>query len=187
MRARTCVVRVGVVMRRGWGRGDQGFIYINWDKEMADPGSNDYALARNTNLNEDLGKVEYVFSDKTGTLTSNEMQLRQAAIKGVIFGDPDMRYSAPPCRTTAVLVGSGNDPYMRHCGPSPPAVQQVSLLAMRGVRYNSCKCHFWGETRHAVNFEERSGFTYAATWLSWVRVLVYVTWFGERRTCSAGL
>ncbi len=35
----------------------QGFLYINWDEEMRDPATGDYARARNTNLNEDLGKV----------------------------------------------------------------------------------------------------------------------------------
>ena len=42
--------------------------------------------ARNTNLNEDLGKIDYIFSDKTGTLTSNEMQLREIAVKGISLG-----------------------------------------------------------------------------------------------------
>ena len=35
---------------------------------------------------EDLGQVGHVFSDKTGTLTSNEMQLRAVAIKGIPYG-----------------------------------------------------------------------------------------------------
>jgi magnesium-transporting ATPase (P-type) len=69
----------------------QGFIYINNDREMVDPVSGNSALARNTNLNEDLGKVEYVFSDKTGTLTSNEMQLREIAIKGVTYGSAEFK------------------------------------------------------------------------------------------------
>ena len=73
----------------------QGFIYINNDKQMVDPGSGQGALARNTNLNEDLGKVEYVFSDKTGTLTSNEMQLREVAVKGATFGDARFKCAAP--------------------------------------------------------------------------------------------
>jgi hypothetical protein len=35
----------------------QGFVYINKDEAMVDPVSGNGALARNTNLNEDLGKV----------------------------------------------------------------------------------------------------------------------------------
>lgn len=47
----------------------------------------DNARARNLNLNEDLGRIDYVFSDKTGTLTSNDMQLRMINMKGVTYGD----------------------------------------------------------------------------------------------------
>ena len=75
----------------------QGFIYINNDEQMVDPASGQGALARNTNLNEDLGKVEYVFSDKTGTLTSNEMQLREIAVKGGTYGDAHFKCAAGTC------------------------------------------------------------------------------------------
>ena len=63
---------------------------------MRDPDSGEYARARNTNLNEDLGKIDYVFSDKTGTLTANEMQLREVAIAGVAYGSADFR-CMPDC------------------------------------------------------------------------------------------
>lgn len=65
----------------------QGFIFINFDKMMRNPVTKEHAICRNSNLNEDLGRVEYIFSDKTGTLTSNEMQLRKISIKGDILGD----------------------------------------------------------------------------------------------------
>ncbi len=58
---------------------------------VQDPASGEYAKARNSNLNEDLGKVEYVFSDKTGTLTSNEMQLREIAIKTIPLGSAEFK------------------------------------------------------------------------------------------------
>ena len=80
------------VMQQWWRL--QGFVYIKNDKDMVDPETGTASLARNTNLNEDLGKVEYVFSDKTGTLTANEMQLREVAIAGVAYGDASFR-SAP--------------------------------------------------------------------------------------------
>jgi len=74
----------------------QGFVFINLDKDMKDPVTGDYARCRNSNLNEDLGKIEYVFSDKTGTLTSNEMQLRQLSIKGQVLGKPSFRLEDHP-------------------------------------------------------------------------------------------
>jgi len=73
----------------------QGFVFVNSDPAMEDT-AGQYAKARNTNLNEDLGKVSYVFSDKTGTLTSNEMQLRQIALDGTAYGKTGWRLEDHP-------------------------------------------------------------------------------------------
>jgi magnesium-transporting ATPase (P-type) len=64
----------------------QGVIFINMDAEMATLSDHgpvpilEYASARNTNLNEDLGCVDTIVSDKTGTLTANVMRLRALSI-----------------------------------------------------------------------------------------------------------
>ena len=59
------------------------------DKEMYDEENDFYALARTSNLNEELGQIKYIFSDKTGTLTKNQMELKKCSIAGKIYTQKD--------------------------------------------------------------------------------------------------
>lgn len=45
------------------------------------------AEVQSSNLNEELGQIEYVFSDKTGTLTKNQMVFKKLSINGTIYGE----------------------------------------------------------------------------------------------------
>ncbi|GLE03014.1 hypothetical protein PINS_up011893 [Pythium insidiosum] len=58
--------------------------YIALDRAMCHDGKS--AVARTSDLNEELGQVEYIFSDKTGTLTRNIMEFRKCFIQGVSYG-----------------------------------------------------------------------------------------------------
>lgn len=39
------------------------------------------------NISDDVGQIEYIFSDKTGTLTQNVMEFKKATINGVPYGE----------------------------------------------------------------------------------------------------
>ena len=44
------------------------------------------AIVRSSDLNEELGQIDVVFSDKTGTLTKNRMEFRKICVSGSVFG-----------------------------------------------------------------------------------------------------
>ncbi|KAK3823106.1 MAG: hypothetical protein J3Q66DRAFT_330871 [Benniella sp.] len=60
---------------------------INSDLDMYYEKTDTPALARTSSLVEELGQIEYIFSDKTGTLTCNEMEFRQCSIAGLAYAD----------------------------------------------------------------------------------------------------
>ncbi|TMW59029.1 hypothetical protein Poli38472_007174 [Pythium oligandrum] len=60
--------------------------FIAWDKNMYHEETDTPAIVRTMELNEELGQISYVFSDKTGTLTCNVMEFRKCSIGGVSYG-----------------------------------------------------------------------------------------------------
>ncbi|RUS78809.1 hypothetical protein EGW08_013427 [Elysia chlorotica] len=66
-----------------------GSLFFNYDVEMYDPELNEPALANTSDLNEELGQVEYLFTDKTGTLTENTMTFRKCIIGKRLFEEVD--------------------------------------------------------------------------------------------------
>ncbi|OHT08713.1 phospholipid-translocating P-type ATPase, flippase family protein [Tritrichomonas foetus] len=61
-------------------------LFIAWDKGMYHIETKTSASARTSNLSEDLGQIDYVFSDKTGTLTRNVMEFMKCSIGGEKYG-----------------------------------------------------------------------------------------------------
>ncbi|KAG0460855.1 hypothetical protein HPP92_021152 [Vanilla planifolia] len=59
----------------------QAFFMIK-DENMFDRERGKRFQCRALNINEDLGQIKYVFSDKTGTLTENKMEFRCSSISG---------------------------------------------------------------------------------------------------------
>lgn len=59
-----------------------GQLILMTDVEMYDPVSNTPMVCNTTTILENLGQVNYVFSDKTGTLTDNIMRFRKFSVAG---------------------------------------------------------------------------------------------------------
>lgn len=58
---------------------------IDNDLEMYYEDSDCPAAARTSQLVEELGQVDYIFSDKTGTLTRNIMEFKMVSIGGIPY------------------------------------------------------------------------------------------------------
>ncbi|VTJ66445.1 Hypothetical predicted protein [Marmota monax] len=116
-------------------------LFINWDIDMYYVGNDTPAMARTSNLNEELGQVKYLFSDKTGTLTCNIMNFKKCSIAGVTYGHfPELTREASSddfCRISSAPSDSCdfNDPRLlkniEDNHPTAPVIQEfLTLLAV---------------------------------------------------------
>ncbi|POM78342.1 P-type ATPase (P-ATPase) Superfamily, partial [Phytophthora palmivora] len=97
---------------------------IMGDAKMVFEGT--HAVARTSELNEELGQIEYVFSDKTGTLTCNVMEFRKCSIGGVSYG-----FGTTEIGRAVAALASGSGPSSSSLTKAMPAKTKVNPM-LRG-------------------------------------------------------
>ncbi|RQM26118.1 hypothetical protein B5M09_002587 [Aphanomyces astaci] len=87
-----------------------------------------WCQVRCSDLNEDLGVIQHIFTDKTGTLTCNNMEFRKCAIDGVSFGNVAAPPSAP--RGSYLPPSTSNNYRLRSILPFPK--RTMDMVSPRG-------------------------------------------------------
>ena len=82
--------------------------FINKDEEMYDEATDTPASCRSSNLCQELGQIEYIFSDKTGTLTRNVMEFKRCSIGGVVYGEMESEKFSAGALMSAMDAGGSS-------------------------------------------------------------------------------
>ena len=61
--------------------------FISQDVDMYYKAFDAACTPKTWNISDDLGQIEYIFSDKTGTLTQNVMEMQRVSVGGRKYGE----------------------------------------------------------------------------------------------------
>jgi len=91
--------------------------HMMWDLEMYDAETKTFTLVRSSGLNEELGQVEYIFSDKTGTLTQNLMEFRKCTVGTIAYGKGSTEIGRAAAKRTGKTIEDDDDPNFKKLDP----------------------------------------------------------------------
>ena len=103
--------------------------FIQWDVFMYR--NNYFTKVSTCTINEELGQVRYIFSDKTGTLTCNKMELKGLRIFDRCYNETNSKESV-----AAGIEFSFNDPELNHVLNNPsPSITVCQMKTNKGKVY----------------------------------------------------
>ncbi|XP_034064076.1 phospholipid-transporting ATPase IA isoform X1 [Gymnodraco acuticeps] len=149
--------------------------FINWDTDMLYEPTNTPAQARTSNLNEELGQVKYIFTDKTGTLTCNVMQFKKCTVAGVAYGHfpeaEDGSFAEDDCHSTNSSDEEGfNDPSLLENLQSnhPTAAVILEFMTMMAICHTAVPERIDGKITYQAASPDEGALVRAAQTLGFV-------------------
>eukprot|EP00462_Mataza_sp_D1_P001037 CAMPEP_0175093256 /NCGR_PEP_ID=MMETSP0086_2-20121207/2909_1 /TAXON_ID=136419 /ORGANISM="Unknown Unknown, Strain D1" /LENGTH=1538 /DNA_ID=CAMNT_0016366193 /DNA_START=38 /DNA_END=4654 /DNA_ORIENTATION=+ len=138
--------------------------FIQWDADMYHGVINRRTRVNNSTIHEDLGLIDYVFSDKTGTLTQNKMEFRHCLMDHGEYGSKDTEIAKAVRNRAEELARKMN----KHNNQAPPVEHSFSDLNgalqipeqddIKPECCQSCCCGcWWGKkpSRDEVDVEDK--------------------------------
>ncbi|ORX90627.1 phospholipid-translocating P-type ATPase [Basidiobolus meristosporus CBS 931.73] len=104
--------------------------FIFQDIEMYYKPTDSVCIPKSWNLSDDLGQIEYVFSDKTGTLTRNIMEFSRCSINGRSYG---MSLKGETDAAKGAKVRAGLEPADSRMSFDPEKLYNEFIQAMKSI------------------------------------------------------